>query len=38
MKFLKEYWEKIKPKTYFDILILNIIALIIVIIGLLLRK
>ena len=38
MKFLKELWEKIRPKTYFDILILNIIALVIVIIGLLLRK
>ena len=23
MKFLKKFWEKIRPKTYFDLLVLN---------------
>ena len=23
MKFFKKFWEKIRPKTYFDLLVLN---------------
>lgn len=37
MKFLKKFWEKIRPKTYFDLLVLNMIALILIIIKLLLK-
>ena len=37
MKFLKNFWKKIRPKTYFDLLVLNMIALILVIIKLLLK-
>ncbi len=37
MNFFKRLWGKIKPKTYFDLLVLNMITLILIIIRLLLK-